>query len=315
MTQASGDVNRSPDPAGRGDYLTSAVRARTPATSAATLPDEPQQPAIKESQWLSHTVEHCGHAHYAKAYVPSSYDGRPLPMMAMLHGAQQHPDDFAAGIQMNVAAEDAGFIVVYPEQSESANLLRCWNWFMRSYQARDTGEAAALAALTNELIIRFNVDRARVHVAGLPAGGRHGDQPRRHASRPIRGSRYPFRHSIRGSQRASLSVALDERWPKRDLFAKTRRARGSDAHRALIVFHGDADDTVQPVNGEQIIEMSQLLNRQATDTRVCATTRVDCESGRHAYTRDVWRDEDGSLLAERWVGRPRSWSRVVGWSS
>ncbi|MDR5758966.1 PHB depolymerase family esterase [Caballeronia sp. LZ035] len=45
----------------------------------------------------------------------------------MLHGAQQHPDDFAAGTQMNVAAEDAGFIVAYPEQPDSTNLLRCWN--------------------------------------------------------------------------------------------------------------------------------------------------------------------------------------------
>ncbi|QXE07333.1 PHB depolymerase family esterase (plasmid) [Paraburkholderia sprentiae WSM5005] len=35
---------------------------------------------------------------------------------------QQHPGDFAAGTQMNVVAEDAGFIVIYPEQPESANL-------------------------------------------------------------------------------------------------------------------------------------------------------------------------------------------------
>jgi poly(3-hydroxybutyrate) depolymerase len=78
----------------------------------------------------------------------------------------------------------------------------------------------------------------------------------------------------------------------------------------LIVFHGDADDTVHPLNGEQIIEMSQLLNSQATDTRVRATRRVECESGRHAYTRDVWRDQDGSLLAERWVvhGLGHAWS-------
>ncbi|WP_061136442.1 PHB depolymerase family esterase [Caballeronia fortuita] len=45
-------------------------------------------------------------------------------MTVMLHAAQQHPDDFAAGTQMNVAAEDVGFIVVYPQQPkrESAAL-------------------------------------------------------------------------------------------------------------------------------------------------------------------------------------------------
>ncbi|WP_244808463.1 extracellular catalytic domain type 1 short-chain-length polyhydroxyalkanoate depolymerase [Caballeronia zhejiangensis] len=153
------------------DYLTSAARARTPATSPAAWPENQPRPAMRGSQWFRHSVEHCGHAHRAMVYVPSRYDGRPLPMIVMLHGAHQHPDDFAAGTQMNAAAEEAGFIVAYPEQPESANLLRCWNWFIPSNQARDTGETAALAHLTNELVDRFNVDRARVYVAGLSAGG------------------------------------------------------------------------------------------------------------------------------------------------
>ncbi|WP_279612511.1 PHB depolymerase family esterase [Caballeronia sp. BCC1704] len=135
-----------------GDHLTLAVRAQTPAASPGSSAEKRALPAIRGAQWLTHTVERSGHAHRAKVYIPNSYDGRPLPMMLMLHGAQQHPDDFAAGTQMNVAAEDAGFVVVYPEQPESANLLRCWNWFIPLNQARDTGETAALAALTNDLL-------------------------------------------------------------------------------------------------------------------------------------------------------------------
>ncbi|WP_347879177.1 PHB depolymerase family esterase [Caballeronia sp. BCC1704] len=78
----------------------------------------------------------------------------------------------------------------------------------------------------------------------------------------------------------------------------------------LIVFHGDADDTVHPFNSEQVMEMSRLLNSQAADARVCTTTRVEHEPGRHDYTRDVWRDQGGSLLAERWVvhGLGHAWS-------
>ncbi|SAK92807.1 PHB depolymerase family esterase [Caballeronia glebae] len=311
MAHASGAPERvSESGAQESDYLTSAVRAQTPATSPASLPEEPSRSAITGSQWLSHTVEHCGHAHRAKVYVPSSYDGQPLPMIVMLHGAQQHPDDFAAGTKMNVAAEDAGFIVVYPEQPESANLLRCWNWFVPSNQARDTGETAALAALTNELIVRFNVDRARVYVAGLSAGGAMAinlavTHPDLYAAAAIHSG---LAFGVANEHLSALCAMNDGRGticlPKReDDVARTRTL-------PLIVFHGDADDTVHPLNSEQIMEMSQLLNSQATDTRVCTTTRTDYEAGRHAYTRDAWRDQDGSLLAERWVvhGLGHAWS-------
>ena len=34
-----------------------------------------------------------------KLYVPSSYVGKSLPLLVMLHGCTQSPDDFAAGTQ------------------------------------------------------------------------------------------------------------------------------------------------------------------------------------------------------------------------
>ncbi|MDR5781283.1 PHB depolymerase family esterase [Caballeronia sp. LZ065] len=292
------------------EHLTLAVRAQTNATAPASLPAEPSQSAFGGSQWLSHTVEHGGLAYRAKVYVPSRYDGRPLPMMVMLHGAQQHPDDFAAGTQMNGAAEDAGFIVAYPEQPESTNLLRCWNWFIPSNQVRDTGEAAALAALTNDLIARFNVDRARVYVAGLSAGGamainlavKYSDL---YAAAAIHSG---LAFGVANEQFSALCAMNDGRGaiclPKREEDVACARTV------PLIVFHGDADDTVHPRNSEQIIEMGQLLNSPATDLRECATTRVEGALGRHAYTRYIWRDQGGSSLAERWVvhGLGHAWS-------
>src|SRR5260370_26897022 len=122
-------------------------------------------------QWLSSQFEHDDVAHHFKIYVPSGYNGQPLPMIVMLHGAQQDPDDFAVGTEMNAAAEAQGYIVVYPEQSESANPLKCWNWFRPADRRVKSGATAMVAALTREVMAMYNVDDARVYVAGMSAGG------------------------------------------------------------------------------------------------------------------------------------------------
>src|ERR1700757_86908 len=51
-------------------------------------------PATNGPKWLSHPFEHGGQTHRFKLYVPTVYPGQPLPMIVMLHGAQQDPDDF-----------------------------------------------------------------------------------------------------------------------------------------------------------------------------------------------------------------------------
>ena len=106
-----------------------------------------------------------------KVFVPSGADGRALPLIVMLHGCTQNPDDFAVGTGMNQLAEERGVIVAYPEQTSSANPSTCWNWFDRAHQERDQGEPAIIAGITRAVMAEFAVDPARVFVAGLSAGG------------------------------------------------------------------------------------------------------------------------------------------------
>jgi poly(3-hydroxybutyrate) depolymerase len=61
-------------------------------------------------------------------YIPPAAASGPRPLVVMLHGCTQNPDDFAAGTAMNELGRALGLFVLYPAQSAKANTQRCWNW-------------------------------------------------------------------------------------------------------------------------------------------------------------------------------------------
>ncbi len=109
-----------------------------------------------------------------KLYVPSTYrgqEGAALPLIVMLHGCKQSPDDFAVGTKMNQIAEEQNCLVLYPAQAQNANGSNCWNWFKTDDQQRGRGEPSIIAEMTQEIMRTYHVDPQRVYIAGLSAGG------------------------------------------------------------------------------------------------------------------------------------------------
>ena len=240
-----------------------------------------------------------------KLYIPTGYATSARPMIVMLHGCTQTPDDFAAGTRMNALAEQSGCFVLYPAQTQAANRSRCWNWFKRGHQRRDKGEPAIIAGMTREVMRRYGIDARKVYVAGLSAGG---------AMAAVMGSTYPDLYAAIGIH-SGLAVGSAHDVPSafaamRGMPPPARGVAGSgQAARAVpvIVFHGDRDKTVHPRNGEQVI--SECVDRNAAEGHNPSVERGQVPGG-HAYTRTIHTDASGRVIVEHWLvhGAGHAWS-------
>lgn len=227
-----------------------------------------------------------------ETYLPARHAAQGLPLVVMLHGCTQNPQDFAAGTRMNELAEEFGFAVVYPAQSLQANVSGCWNWFQEQHQLRESGEPSLIAGITREVIARHQLDERRVYVAGMSAGG---------AMAAVMGTTYPELYSAIGIH-SGLAYAAARDLPTA-LAAMTgkvgRRVNGTPHPRSvpMIVFHGDLDTTVHPSNGEHA--MSGTLEK----------VEKGHANGR-AYTRTIHWDASGKPVLEHWLvhGAGHAWS-------
>ncbi len=239
-----------------------------------------------------------------KLYIPGNMRERPLPLVVMLHGCTQGPDDFAAGTRMNELAERDGIFVLYPAQTKSANPNGCWNWFHRGHQQRGRGEPSIIADMTREIIATHPVDAKRVYVAGLSAGG---------AMAAILAGTYPELYAAvgvhSGLAHGAAHDVVSAFAAMRDGPAGARRA-GRRARSAVptIVFHGDRDTTVHPSNGAHVAaqawpstpRVAELID----DVPEGAAFQVERghAAGGHAYTRSIHRDAEGRPTGlEHWV--------------
>ena len=275
-----------------------------PASSGAHAGPAPdaQAPVAPAWEWATYAGP-AGTRRY-RLYVPSGYDpSRPLPLVVMLHGCTQDPDDFAGGTRFNEHAERAGVIVAYPEQTAQHNPQKCWTWFDPGHQSATAGEPAIIHAITREVMERYAVDSSRVYIAGVSAGGAMAvntaaAHPNAYAAVGVH-SGIPWRAA--GDVGTALQVmrAGPHNQPELLEHARTQLRGAGRGPIPMIVFHGAADPVVNPVNGRLLAE------QWAATGGAKDFLRSDSMMGGLAVTRDVW-----GPLVELWTveGLGHAWS-------
>jgi poly(hydroxyalkanoate) depolymerase family esterase len=200
---------------------------------------------------------------------------------------------------MNEVAEERNFLVAYPAQSQTANPSRCWNWFSEADQMRDHGEPSLIAGITRQIMRDFEVDAPKIYVAGLSAGG---------AAAAVMGSTYPDLYAAIGIHSGLACGAARD---MHSAFAAMKQGGGVSIRREFgvpqvgrtIVFHGDRDATVNPINSDEIVAQSKTADLRALVTRGIA-------SGGMRYTRIVHSDSGDRTRMEQWIlhGAGHAWS-------
>ncbi|KQS72270.1 hypothetical protein ASG39_00300 [Rhizobium sp. Leaf371] len=102
--------------------------------------------------------------------MPEKPKGAP-PLVVVLHGCTQNAAGYDRGSGWSALAEEYGFAVLYPEQSRSNNGNLCFNWFSKPDVTRGSGEVLSIREMIATMIADHGIDRRRVYVTGLSAGG------------------------------------------------------------------------------------------------------------------------------------------------
>ena len=282
-----------------------------------------RQPASTRGRFVASSFTGASGTRAFKLFAPAGFEGDSLPLVVMLHGCTQDPDDFAAGTRMNELAQAQGFFVLYPAQAARSNAHKCWNWFSPADQRRGAGEPALLVGMVRHVLQTHPIDPDRVYVAGLSAGG---------AMAAILAQEYPDLFAAAGVHSGVPAGAAHDvpsafsvmkngpkatpswpspgstGWPNGDREAPPAETPGRRGPAPVIVFHGDADATVSAANGDAVIAAA-LAGVDAV-----ADTIADPGGAKRQIRRTVWRSAGASAeaptLAEQWVieGAPHAWS-------
>jgi poly(hydroxyalkanoate) depolymerase family esterase len=230
------------------------------------------------------------------SYVPATLTAKPA-LVVVLHGCTQTAAGYDAGSGWSALAEHYGFALLMPEQKSSNNGNACFNWFSADDIARDSGEALSIREMIEQMAVDHDVDRKRIFVTGLSAGG---------AMTSVMLATYPdvfaagaiiagLPYGIATTMQDALSgMYRAASRPASDLGNLVRKASPHTGPWPKVsVWHGSADRTVNPANAGEIVK--QWLHLHGLPPAPMSAVDVD------GYPREVWWNTDGETVVESYT--------------
>jgi feruloyl esterase len=227
-------------------------------------------------------------------YVPKKLSGSPA-LVVVLHGCTQSAAAYDLGAGWSTLAERYGFILLLPEQTPANNPKTCFNWFLPGDTTRGRGEALSIRQMIEKTIGAHGVDRSKVFITGLSAGGAMtaamlATYPEVFAAGAIiAGLPYGAASNVQQAFESMFQgrTHTAEEWG--DLVRRASEHRGPWPR--VSIWHGDADATVKPVNADALV-------RQWTDVHGVGAARAEARIG--GYPHKVWR-RDGIDVVESYT--------------
>jgi poly(hydroxyalkanoate) depolymerase family esterase len=299
-------------------YLPPGARGSTslPVSSGSSSPSSasPRSSALPGKSFSGTFTDAAGPLEY-QGYVPSTYkSGTAVPLVVALHGCTESADQFRQLTGWDRLAEAKGFIVVFPQQSPNNNKTKCWNFFQTAHMKRDGGEPSLIADITRWVQKQYTVDPRRTFVNGLSAGG---------AMSSVMAATYPDLYAAAGigSGCEYAATAACAGYKSSDPVQAGKQAfdaMGSHARpMPVILFEGDKDTTVPPVNAQQLVQQWQFTDDLADDAAANGSIPVQPTSvvqgqvpNGHAYTVTTYSDGHHAELLQSWLvaGMGHAWS-------
>jgi poly(hydroxyalkanoate) depolymerase family esterase len=231
----------------------------------------------------------------ARSYVPLNL-GSGAPLVVVLHGCTQSASSYNRGAGWTSAAEEHGFALLFPEQQRANNPNLCFNWFSAADAGRGCGEALSIAQMVQDLCSRHDLDRGRIYITGLSAGG---------AMAAAMLATYPDVFAggavIAGlpfGTATTIPEAFERMRGEGELAPEqlTQLVRSATDHRGrwptLSVWHGGSDRTVDPGNAAALVDQWRGLHDVAGPPTATETVA--------GQLRRVWCDEDGKEVIEEY---------------
>jgi feruloyl esterase len=229
-------------------------------------------------------------------YIPEDLQSGS-PLVVVLHGCTQTAVGYDHGTGWSTLADQHGFALLLPEQKRANNPNTCFTWFSTADTTRERGEAQSIRQMIERMVIDHGIDRRRVYITGLSAGG---------AMTSVMLAAYPdvfaggaIVAGLPYGSATSVQEAFDAMFQGRTRPASEwgNLVRAASPHTGpwpkVSVWHGSADPTVKPTNADEII-------KQWADVHGL-TEAPAVEASGDGYRHRVWRNADGENVLEAYT--------------